>query len=79
MYLNASSSGQKKVAVSPKHTKDRKDRSKYKHKKQSASRMKKSHSSPSHIQLTTSSDEENEAEGLDAELHSLSIQVRHLG
>ncbi|XP_053393405.1 Golgi-specific brefeldin A-resistance guanine nucleotide exchange factor 1-like isoform X2 [Mercenaria mercenaria] len=68
--------GHKKVTVSPKHSKDRK--SKYKQKKQAAARMKKSHSSPSQIQMTTSSDEENEAEGLDAELHSLSIQLLDL-
>ncbi|XP_060605825.1 Golgi-specific brefeldin A-resistance guanine nucleotide exchange factor 1-like isoform X2 [Ruditapes philippinarum] len=68
--------GHKKVTVSPKHTKDRK--SKYKQKKHAASRMKKSHSSPSQIHMTTSSDEENEAEGLDAELHSLSIQLLDL-
>ena len=48
-----------------------------KHSKREESRMKKSRSSPSHLQHLEDSDEEEG--GVDADIyHSLSIQVRHL-
>ena len=52
---------------------------KSKHKKsQKAQRMKKSQSTPGQLQACASSDDEGEGDGMDAELHSLSIQVLNI-
>ena len=64
--------GCRRTATPPRSLREPKHKPKYSKKH----RMKKSDSSPSHIGFTTSSDDESESTNSEAELHSLSIQVR---
>lgn len=64
--------GYRKAAIPPKPLQDSKIKPKQ---SKSHSVLKKSQNSPSHLQMTTSLDEETEAEGLDGELLAQSIQL----